>query len=87
MLLQSQTEEIHLLPALPSAWPQGKINGLCARDGIEVSISWAEGKLVSASLKSKHGGTHSVRYGAVVVRRTLLPGREIKIYPSQFHRA
>jgi alpha-L-fucosidase 2 len=87
MLLQSQADEIHLLPALPAAWPQGRISGLCARGGVAVSISWAEGKLVSASLKSKQGGTHSVRYGSGVVRRTLPPGREVKVYPSQFHRA
>jgi alpha-L-fucosidase 2 len=87
MLLQSQAEEIHLLPALPSAWPQGKISGLCARGGVEVSLSWAEGKLVSASLKSRQGGTHSVRYGTGIVRRTLPPGREVKVYPSQFHGA
>ena len=87
MLLQSQAEEIHLLPALPSAWPQGKISGLCARGGVEVSLSWTEGKLVSASLRSKQGGTHSVRYGTGVVRRTLPPGREVKVYPAQFHRA
>jgi alpha-L-fucosidase 2 len=87
MLLQSQAEEIHLLPALPLAWPQGNVTGLCARGGIEVSIFWAEGKLVSASLKSKLEGAYSVRYGGNVVRRTLLPGREVRIYPSQFHRA
>ena len=87
MLLQSQAEEIHLLPALPSAWPHGKISGLCARGGVEVSLSWAEGRLVSASFKSKQGGTHSVRYGTGVVRRTLPPDREVKVYPAQFHRA
>ncbi len=87
MLLQSQAGEIHLLPALPSAWSRGSISGLCARGGVEVSLSWAEGKLVSVSLKSKRGGTHSVRYGAGVTRCTLLAGHEVKLYPSQFHAA
>jgi alpha-L-fucosidase 2 len=87
MLLQSQADEIHLLPALPSAWPQGSIKGLCARGGIEVSVAWTEGKLVSASLKSRHGGTHSVRYGTGVVKVTPPIGREVKISPSQFHSA
>lgn len=84
MLLQSQAGEIHLLPALPSAWPRGKIRGLCARGGVEVSLSWGGGKLISASLMSKRGGTHSVRYGAGVTRCTLLPRQVVKLYPSQF---
>ena len=87
MLLQSQAEEIHLLPALPSAWPRGRISGLCARGGVEVSLSWAEGKLLFASLKSKQGGRHSVRYGTVVMRCLLRPDSEVKLYPAQFHQA
>jgi alpha-L-fucosidase 2 len=87
MLLQSQAGEIHLLPALPPAWPRGKITGLCARGGVEVSLSWTNGKLVSVSLKGRRGGTHSVRYGAGVARCRLLPGHEVKLYPSQFHTA
>jgi alpha-L-fucosidase 2 len=87
MLLQSQGGEIHLLPALPSAWPHGKINGLCARGGVEVSLSWAEGKLVSAALRSKQGGTHSVRYESGVIRCTLQPDREVKLHPAQFSHA
>jgi alpha-L-fucosidase 2 len=87
MLLQSQAGEIHLLPALPSAWPRGRISGLCARGGVEVSLSWAEGKLVSVSLKSKQGGTHTVRYGTGVTRCPLPPGSEVKLYPAQFRHA
>jgi alpha-L-fucosidase 2 len=87
MLLQSQTGEIHLLPALPSAWPRGRISGLSARGGVEVSLSWTDGKLASVSLKSKRGGIHSVRCGTGIARCTLLPGHEVKLHPSQFHPA
>jgi len=79
MLLQSQAGEIHLLPALPSAWPNGSIAGLCARGGVEVSLSWAEGKLVAATLKSKKDGTHSVRYGTRVTQVTLSAGRAVTL--------
>jgi alpha-L-fucosidase 2 len=85
MLLQSQGNEIHLLPALPTAWPDGRITGLCARGGIQVSLYWAAGKLVSASLRSTHVGTHSVRYGSEVIQVSLSPGRERKLYPNAFN--
>jgi alpha-L-fucosidase 2 len=85
MLLQSQGNEIHLLPALPTAWPDGKITGLCARGGIQVSLYWTAGKLVSASLRGRHEGTHSVRYGSNVIKVSLSPGRERKLYASAFN--
>ncbi|WP_213804650.1 glycoside hydrolase N-terminal domain-containing protein [Granulicella sp. dw_53] len=85
MLLQSHEEEIHLLPALPSAWPQGSIHGLCARGGVQVSLSWVAGKLIYASFKSKLGGTHKVRYGTGTTQVSLIKDREVTVRARSFN--
>ncbi|MBN1557286.1 MAG: glycoside hydrolase N-terminal domain-containing protein [Lentisphaerae bacterium] len=50
MLLQSQQEVLRLLPALPAAWPAGRVTGLRARGGYTVDITWDAGRLVTATI-------------------------------------
>jgi alpha-L-fucosidase 2 len=56
LLLQSHEGYIHLLPALPDAWPNGSVRGLRARGGLEVSFQWAECRLQSIEIISHCGG-------------------------------
>ncbi len=84
MLLQSHNGEIHLLPALPEAWPDGEVTGLRARGGFEVDIAWADGKLVSVAVRSHTGKGGAVRYGDKLVALELQPGQSVDLAGSDF---
>ncbi len=61
MLLQSHAGEIELLPALPKAWPGGKVTGLRARGGFTVDIEWQDGKVTHYRLASSESRRVKVR--------------------------
>jgi alpha-L-fucosidase 2 len=61
MLLQSQSGEIKILPALPAAWPDGRVTGLRARGGDEVDIEWRAGKAAKAELRATVDGQQKLR--------------------------
>ncbi|MFY9154442.1 MAG: glycoside hydrolase family 95 protein [Prolixibacteraceae bacterium] len=66
MLLQSYADIIQILPALPDDWPDGHINGLCARGGFVVDIDWKIMKPVNIKIFSKNGGICRVKYGNAI---------------------
>ncbi len=85
MLLQSEPDEIDLLPALPDAWPSGAVRGLCARGGFTVDFTWQEGRLKSATVHSVTGTATRVRYGRRIVRLELKPGQSVTL-DGELHR-
>lgn len=79
MLLQSHTGSIHLLPALPSVWPMGKVTGLKARGNIEVDMEWKEGKLDKVEVLAQNDTTVNLKYGALEVEISLTAGKKIRL--------
>jgi alpha-L-fucosidase 2 len=79
MLVQSHTDEIELLPALPSAWPSGQVSGVRARGGFDVALSWRDGRLVEATVVSRLGKPLAVRYGEQVRRFATTAGDRIVV--------
>ena len=61
MLLQSQEDELSLLPALPDAWGDGEVRGLRARGGFEVALRWKAKALEQATVASTLGRPCRVR--------------------------
>jgi len=83
MLIQSQSGDIHLLPALPTAWPTGKVTGLRARGGFEVDITWENGKLVEAVIRSDKNASCTVRYGEKTDKLNVKAGVPATISPQK----
>lgn len=62
MLMQSADGAVHLLPALPDAWPSGSITGLRAWGGFEIAeLVWKDGVVERAVITSKIGGNLRLR--------------------------
>jgi alpha-L-fucosidase 2 len=61
MLLHSHAGELHLLPALPSAWPAGGVAGLRGRGGHTVGLAWSGGRIDEFTLRPDRDGTVKVR--------------------------
>jgi alpha-L-fucosidase 2 len=82
LLLQSHTDVIRVLPALPTDWPDGSFHGLRARGGLIFDVSWRDGKLTEAVVHATHSGTHSIALASSVPTPiTLAAGEHRQLVP------
>lgn len=63
MLLQSWGGELHILPALPSAWPDGSITGFRARGGLSIDLSWRKARATALTIRGPAGATVPINAG------------------------
>ena len=74
MLLQSHTDTIQVLPALPSAWKTGHVNGLKAIGNFTVSIAWKDGKATRITVTNNGGQVGIVKYPGIVKATAYVDG-------------
>ena len=67
MFLQSHDGALHVLPALPDRWKDGKVKGLVARGGFEVDMEWKDGKVTMLKVVSRLGGNLRIRTASELV--------------------
>ncbi len=80
MLAQGSGERIQLLPALPSRWEAGEVNGLRLRGGITLGLSWTDGRPRSATLEASAGDcTVQLQFGKESRTVQLVQGEPIAI--------
>ena len=69
MFLQSHDGALHVLPALPDRWKDGKVKGLVARGGFEVDMEWKDGKVTMLKVVSRLGGNLRIRTAAELAEK------------------
>ncbi|WP_425568241.1 glycosyl hydrolase family 95 catalytic domain-containing protein [Nonomuraea rubra] len=77
MLLQSQHDVVHVLPALPSAWRDGSVTGLRARGDVTVDAAWKDGAADTITVRPGRTGT-------IKVRSPFIAGR-YRVFDEQGH--
>lgn len=84
MLMQSHLKDengnfiIQLLPAIPSEWTTGSVQGLCTRGGFVVDMDWVDGKMKSVWIHSPQGGTCKLQYQDKKTKLVLKAGERKK---------
>ncbi|MEV6442633.1 glycoside hydrolase N-terminal domain-containing protein [Amycolatopsis sp. NPDC051716] len=61
LLLHSHNGELHLLPALPPAWPAGSVTGLRGRGGYTVGAAWSSGAATQLTITPDRDGDVKIR--------------------------
>jgi alpha-L-fucosidase 2 len=83
MLLYSRPGRIELLPALPAAWSAaGEVTGIGARNGFVVDLSWRNGAVTRAIVRSVGGTRTQLKIGADLREISLSAGESLTIEPS-----
>jgi alpha-L-fucosidase 2 len=81
MLVQSHDGCLHLLPALPEAWPNGSVRGLVARGGFVVDMAWKNGRVTHLTLHSRRGDNCRIRLSVPLAGHGIRPAQGENPHP------
>ncbi len=65
LLLQSHTDTIQVLPALPSVWKEGSVKGLKAVGNFTVDMDWKDNKATRITVVSNQGQKAVIQYPGI----------------------
>ena len=77
MLVQSTSDEIRVLPALPPQWLSGSLKGVRVRGGAKLDITWNEGRLTELRLHAGHAVEYRITYGDLSTEAQIRPGKPL----------
>lgn len=86
MLMQSDGDEILLLPALPRAWPSGAVRGLRARGARRVDLTWRAGVIDRVAVTADVAGSVTVRAGTRRITARLSAGEVLRLRGPELRR-
>lgn len=82
MILHSHGDVIELLPALPGAWRDGSITGICARGACTVDLAWKDRRPDRVTLWPAISGERVIRFGGKTIRVRLRAGKSLTLKNS-----
>ena len=84
MLVQSTSDRVVLLPALPGAWATGSMKGICIKGNAQLDIEWEQGKLSRCCIRANKNMETCLRYDDKSIRIVLKVGEEKLYTPKDF---
>lgn len=79
MIMQSNSDTIRILPALPTAWKNGHMNGLKAVKDFTVDTSWKNGEPTQVTITNNQGQSIPVLHKNLGKAKVTKNGEEIKL--------
>ncbi len=82
MLIDSRPGVLRVLPALPAALPEGRVDGLQAMGGVTAGVTWTAGKATEIRLTAARPVSMLLRYGGASRTLNLRAGQQVKLDAS-----